>query len=844
MSTGENSISVRFEKSAAQHAGRIAIDAPAGCLTYAELGRGVNFLAAEILARRGTASEPVALLLDHDAPLIAAIFGTLKANKMYLALDPAHTAEQQTAMLVSSGAKLLLADAKNLAVASSIANRLCEIFLVPEIFPDNQPTVAFPKISGEADAWLMFTSGSTGVPKGVWQIHRGLVEEADAYAELIQLVPADRLALLAACGLAASGATLFAALLNGATLCLFQIRSQGIERLADWMTQKNISVFHSVPTVFRHLARAAETKNSFASVRIVRLGGEPVLRGDVAVFQRQFADGCRFIQSLSSTETGIICAIVFDRQSPLPAGRVPAGRPISGVEVFLVDEKNQPLKNGGEGKIAIRSARLRQGYWRQPELTAEKFLAEPQDFNRRVFISNDLGRFLPDGLLEHLGRVDQLVKVRGQRVDVSEVEAALLATGLVREAVVVTRENPAGEVFLVAYFVGAAGADLSPPNFRRQLKNQLLPYMIPNDFVALAKLPQTMAGKIDRRALPLPALRKTKLSRAESARDVIDRRLQRIWESTLNYSPIGRTDDFFQLGGSSLQSVEILLQIEELFGLSLPPSTLLEFSTIEKLSTLLADRAIRRSASPLIKLCDGGGRPLFLIHSGQGDLATYGLLTRRLSGRLVYGLQSVGLQGESWPLKNVPAMARRYLREILAQDPTGPYLLAGTCMGGMIAFELAQMLLQQGKKVQFLGLIETKLPLQPNEDLKGYRKIYVPVRTFIHERWRMLRWRVIRALGLGRNDRWLPSYRGFIVKLNGRAHHGYRPSFYPGNLTLFITSATTFHGADPRLMARSLAQSANVIAIAGDRKGLFMKPAVDELAEQLLACLNAVEKKN
>jgi acyl carrier protein len=318
---------------------------------------------------------------------------------------------------------------------------------------------------------------------------------------------------------------------------------------------------------------------------------------------------------------------------------------------------------------------------------------------------------------------------------------------------------------------------------------------------------------------------------------VIDARLRRIWESVLKFAPVSRTDDFFELGGTSLQSIELLLQIEELFGVSLPPSTLAEHGTIEKISALLVDRAVIRSPSPVVKLREGEGRPLFLIHSGQGDVATYGLLTRRLPGRPIYGLQSVGLQGESWPLMSIPEMAQRYLPAILAQDPTGPYLLAGTCMGGMVAFELAQMLRRQGREIGLLGFIETVLPQPKAGSDKWHRRVYTSLRTPIHEHWRMWRWKIIRAAGLGQNDRWLPDYRRFIANINGRAHRHYRPSFYPGEITLFITVDTKFPEPDPRLLARQLAQTTRVMTIPGVRRGLFMKPAVDELARQLQVCL-------
>jgi amino acid adenylation domain-containing protein len=846
MQTGANSIPGRFAESAARHAGRIAVSAPGAEWTYAELDQRSDLIAGEILNRPGEISEPAAILMEHGAPLVAGILGALKAGKIYLALDPNQPKDRLAAVLADSQAQLLLADKPNAALANSLASEKIKVLEVEEKFPASSPRATWPAVSPAAGAWLMFTSGSTGTPKGVWQNHSGVIHHTDVYRGLIQLSPDDRLSLLTSCSLAASATHLFGALLNGATLCPFPLRSQGFERLAVWLRERRISVYHSVPTVFRHLARAAE-KNSFATVRLIRLGGEPVLRGDVEIFRRHGPDHCRLLHALSSTETGLISALMIDKQTVLPDRRVPAGRTVPGVEVLLLDEHGQPVNNGEDGKIAVRSAHLCRGYWRQPDATAEKFRADEKNPRLRIFISNDLGRFLPDGSLEHLGRADQLVKIHGQRVDLGEVEAALLAAELVKEAAVTAWEDESGEKRLAAYIVPRAGADVSPQNFRRELLRQLPEHMIPNDFVVLEKLPQTTAGKIDRRALPLPPTPESKngLSRGQRPRDVIETRLARIWESVLNLSPIGRNDDYFELGGTSLQSVEVLLHIEELFGVLLPPSTLAEHSTIKKLAALLVDHAVIPSPSPLVKLRDGdGGRPVFLVHSGQGDVASYGLLTRRLPGRPIYGLQSVGLQGESWPLMSVPAMARRYLPEIIKRDPTGPYLLAGTCMGGMVALELAQLLVQQGRQVGLLALLDSLHPQPSWQHHEWSEKLYGPARDTVRDAFRMLRWSIIRASGLGHRARWLLAYRRFVTHLNSRANRSYKPKPYPGIITLFITAETRFPREDRRLLMRRYAKEARIITIPGNRAGLFIKPAVDKLAQQLQTCLKSAEKKN
>lgn len=838
------SIPTRFAQIVARYPQRIAVSSADGQWTYAELDARANAVAAWILDRSGNKPEPVALFLSHGAPLLAAILGALKAGKLYLALDPSHPRERLASMLADSGAQLMLADEANRPLADLLASEQPHV-LEAESNPSGSLTNrTLPEISAEGGAWLTYTSGSTGTPLGVWQNHRGVLHHADIYRELIQLTPDDRLSLLTSCSLAASGTNMFGALLNGATLCPFHVRSQGVEQLAAWLREERISVCHSVPTVIRHLARATSGRR-FENLRLVRLGGEPMLRSDVEIFRQLCPGTSRLMNSFSSTETGLVSAFMIDRETVLPGWRVPVGHTARDVGVQLLNERNQPVRPGDEGTIAVRGAFLRQGYWRKPGLTAEKYQADPDNPQIRTFITDDLGRFLPDGSLEHLGRGGQTVKIRGQRVHLGEVEAALLATDLVREAAVTAPEEMAGERRLVAYFAPRDKANATPEVFRQALRVQLPEHMIPSAFVGLEKLPQTASGKIDRRALQWPARpeKKPSLQSAQLPRNAIEARLKRIWEAALYLSPIARTDDFFELGGTSLQSVEVLLSIEEWFNIPLPPSTLVEHSTIEKLSAFLANQVALLSPSPLVPLRDKGNRrPLFLIHTGQGDVSAFGLLARRLPDRPIYGLQSVGLQGECWPLMRVSAMARRYLPCITERDPTGPYFLAGACMGGLVALELAQLLVQQNRPVGLLALINTPHPILRWQQSGWKERLYCPARDTVRDAFRILRWLIVRGFGLGRRPRSLAQYRRFVANMNFLASRFYIPRPYPGTITIFASLEGQFPPADRRLLMRRYARDSAVVAIPGRRDSLYGALAVDELAQQLQIALELAER--
>ena len=264
-----------------------------------------------------------------------------------------------------------------------------------------------------------------------------------------------------------------------------------------------------------------------------------------------------------------------------------------------------------------------------------------------------------------------------------------------------------------------------------------------------------------------------------------------------------------------------MTRIEDKFDIVLSPSILSQHGTIESLAEIIVNRAVVPSPRSLVLLRPSTtGRPLFLVHTGAGYIAMYGQLAKRLSDRPVYALQ-----------------ARQYVREITDVDPTGPYLLGGTCMGGLIAFEMARQLVEQGLPVALVALLESDYPARKGRRLRRKERMVSPVR----EAFRMLRWSVIRGLGLGRSARWLPTYRSFIGHMHARARRAYRPGFYCGKLTLFMAAERQYPGEDLRLRMARHARESHTVMIPGDRPGLLLPPAVSEVARQLQLCLDAAE---
>lgn len=305
---------------------------------------------------------------------------------------------------------------------------------------DDDPGAA---VSPPAPAYLLYTSGSTGRPKGVLQSQRNALHHARAYADALGIGPGDRVALLAPLATDTAVQDILAALLNGASLHPLDLRAEGVERIGPWLEEAGITVYHSTPTVFRHFVDGLGGE-TFPGVRVVVLGGEAAVRGDVERFRRRFGPGAAFVNGLGLTESTTALQYAVGPETTLAREAVPIGTPVAGTEILLLDRGGNPINSHGVGEIALRGDHVALGYWRRPELTAATFGTDPEGGSRRTYRTGDLGRTLPDGLIEHAGRKDAQVKIRGFRVEPAEVEAALRGHPAVREAAVVAPEVAPG----------------------------------------------------------------------------------------------------------------------------------------------------------------------------------------------------------------------------------------------------------------------------------------------------------------------------------------------------------------------------------------------------------------
>ena len=583
----ETSIPERFEKIVRRFPDRVAVKMTHETLTYQELSHASNRLAHAILAQRGKKEEPVALLMEHDCPLIVTMMGVLKAGKICVVLDPSFPKARSAFLLEDSQAGLLITDSKNLSVAMEYAHNRCRVLNVDELesgFSLDNPGLL---ISPDHYAFLVYTSGSTGQPKGVIQNDRNLLHESLVYCNGLRICADDRVALLYSCSASQGLKITFATLLNGATLCGFNVRQKGVAALAAWLRYEEITIYFSIPIVFRQFVSSLTGREQFPYLRIIQLGSDAVTHGEIEEYQKHFSVETILVIRYGTTETGTLRRMFFKVAPAFEETTVPVGYAVEDVEISLLDEEGKEVNSEGIGKIVVESRYISPGYWRRPDLTREKFFPGPNGGDTQIYDTGDLGRLRSDGALCHLGRKDFQLKIRGYTAEASEIEALLLSQENVKEALVAAVKASSGTDSdrLVAYIVPFERPLPSISALRRAARETLPSYMIPSDFVFLESLPRTPNGKIDRLNLPSPDDSRPELGEAfVAARTPTEEVMAGIWAEVLKVKKVSVHDNFFDLGGHSLSATQVMSRVREIFKVEIPLCSLFEHPTIGALA--------------------------------------------------------------------------------------------------------------------------------------------------------------------------------------------------------------------------------------------------------------------
>ena len=827
--------------------------------SYGELDRRSSQLAAH-LSSSGLAPESrVGLLLPVSPAFVIGMLGTLKAGGVFVPLEPSHPERRLRFLVRDAGIDWILCDEASPRLPPELADKQMHLDHLPEIHDPGEHDGLHP----EGLAYVIYTSGSTGQPKGVMVEHRSLVNYLRWVNETWLDEVAARLPATTRPSFDAALKQLLAPLVNGSEVWIPSVEAAA-EPAAFLREIRHLEevILNGAPAFWRLLLEQIElgAEDQAAGLRRLLLGGEALSRELVERTHRALP-GLEIWNLYGPTE-----ATANATAARVDAGRpVTLGRPIANARAFVLDLEQQPVAQGYLGELCLAGPGLARGYLGRASLTAARFLpcALAARAGERLYRTGDLVRCLPTGELEFRGRIDQQVKVRGQRIEPGEIESALVQHESVSAAVVVAHcpdERP-DEPSLVAYLVG--DPEVPAQELRHHLRQSLPEYMIPAAQVWLETLPLTATGKIDRRALEKPE-RQLRGS-LEMPRDEVELRLVQIWQKLLGTRPIGVDEDFFELGGHSILAVRLTAAIERAFGVELALSSLFAASTIRRLAAVLRQSDEVVTASPLVELRRGGsGRPFFCVHPVGGNVFCYLDLVHHLSPELpFYALQCVASDRANPP--SLEAMAGEYLEAVRQVQPAGPYALGGWSMGGVVAFEMARQLAAAGEEVALLAMIDATAPRRGSSASENLDEATL-LRRFAGDLARLssaeqlapqalaafdpekdgdrLFERIQRELGLGEGvdeARIRELYAVFCRNL--KLLSGYVPGIYGGSVDYFRSSgaANAVEGAATRGWRRYVRGDVNVHRIPGDHYTILRESHVETLAEQLEACLANVE---
>lgn len=791
----------------------------------------------------------MATLIDQGADFATAFLGTLRSGAMVVPLDPTHHDAVLRELVRDADIEVILAHDQTVALALRL-NR--PVVTVDALLPldDWQD----PPINALTPATLFYTSGSTGRPKGVVDSHGAILENIRRYVDSLYIGCEDRLSLIHGPMFSGLVSSLLSALLTGAAVVPFDLRRSGLDGLARTIVRRELTMLHCVPSILRGLAHAKQT---FPDVRVVRLEGDLATWSDVELFRRWFPADATLVNGLGATETGLTRQYFVGARDPvISRGPLPIGYPVDGVTIELRDASGRPVPAGEVGRMAIRSRHLALGYWRDPERTSAAFVAEPEDPAVRTFLSGDLGRMDADGRLVHVGRIDEVWKVRGMAVDTTVIESALVATAGIAEAAAIVRATDDAEARLVAYVVPAEGAEPDPLVIRRDLSDALPPEYVPSAIVMLPSLPTTSTGKVDRSALPAPERVRPRLqSPYRPPDDPLEEQLVRAWSEVLDIRPIGVDDAFFDLGGDSLAADMMLLEVGAALGVDVPRQVLGRAATVAELASELR-RQDAGKADELVTLNPGRGPAIFAIHAAVAQPLFYRSVAARLGEGIVFHSLGPTEPGFDKRHGSIEAVAEHYVGRIRRQQPEGPYHLVGFCYGGLIAHQVALNLRGQGAEISSLTLLGVG-PLEfPTLIPPNVRRRYA--RSRARDRLRSgvgdirthglptgLSMGIRRSIGLLRRSAFrLAARRQGSLSL-GALRDGaplrdiqvarHRATPYPGRVTVVLgRDARPRYLRDPARELAGLADGGvDVVLLPGDEHAMLTNPVANDLAAVL-----------
>jgi len=838
-------------------------------ITYRQLNHRVNQL-SHYLHKQGVTKETlVALCLERDLDMIVGILAILKVGGAYIPLDPSYPVERLNFMLSDSEAPLLISKQEILEKLSlSAAKTVCLDIHKEKISQESWENPI--NISACDDlAYIIYTSGSTGTPKGVLGTHRGTVNGLHWLWKTYPFTAREVCCQKTAISFVDSVWEIFAPLLQGIPIVIISNATVLDPQLfIESLVQHKVSRIILVPSLLRLLLdNYNHLVKKLTHLKFWITSGE-VLSIKLVQSFRELMPFAKLINLYGSSEVSANATYYDTSLLSEQAHIVPIGRPIDNTQRYVLNRDLQPTPIGVIGELYLSGDGLAKGYLHRPELTQERFIDNPFIPGNKLYKTGDLVRYVQDGNLEYLGRHDEQVKIRGFRVELGEIATAIAQYPDVQECVVIASNDAQQNPRLIAYIV-ADKQDITT-QILLFLQQKLPNYMLPSAFVVLDAFPLTPNGKVDKLALQNRNSENNLKNTNKSfiaPRNFTELSLVKLWENLLKASPIGVTDNFFDLGGYSFLAVRLMAQIQDMFGHNLTLSTLFENPTIEKLSAIVAQVSREISNSPLIAINSSGSKkPFFCVHGAGGGVNNYFNLSRRLGEDYPFYALEHSPEQDLSEFISVQEAATRYLQEIRKVQPNGPYLLGGHCYGGVLAFEIAQQLQRQGQTVDLLVVMdailsETPIESTKDDDAKFLLRMAESIKTENNVDF-SLTFEELRYLPFNKQLDLINQKASFIFrdteiedflnyyklfKAHVQAMRDYAPSVYPDKITLFRATEQIIHdfespefNTDDHLLGWSKfsIQPIQLIEVSGDHFSIFVEPHIQELAKQLRICID------
>jgi amino acid adenylation domain-containing protein len=844
------SVSATFLDRAAREPQTTALICGTATWTNQQLADYAASLAQRLVSEGLASGDLVAISIERCPEMLGAVLAVMLAGAAYVPLDPRHPQERLQMVLEDSGAKFL--------ITSEAVTHLGGPRLPAE-------TWAGPARISPADlAYVIYTSGSTGKPKGVAVEHGALFNLLRSMQRTPGLTADDTLVAITTLAFDISNLELLLPLLTGAKLVIAtDAEVLDGRQLLSLLERTHATTLQATPGAWRILLDAGWT----AALPVKALCGGEALPRELA---DKILDRTPELWNMyGPTETTIWSSATRVLRG---TGALRIGPPIANTQFYVLDARHNPAPIGVAGELYIGGAGLARGYWNRPELTAEKFLPSPFGAGR-MYATGDLARIHDDGSIELLERADFQVKVRGYRIELPEIEAALATHPQVKEAVVTHhKSDTTGATSLVAYVAVGQQTEVFCETLISELQTRLsrtLPeYLIPNAFVTLAELPRNSNGKLDRKALPSADVQAdnawlhSTLADSEdyvAPTDVIERQLADIWQTTLGIPRISIRANFFSLGVGSLAALRLISKMNRIYAMELGLASLISASTIEQIAELIRTRFAPNTDSSLVPLQPHGTRPpLYIVHGVGGNVVNfYGLSMRVGKDQPVYGIQSQALVANQSALLHLKDMAAHYIADIRKVQPHGPYHLLGYSFGGTVVLEIAHQLRAAGDKVALLGMIDSKsrdYEQQVAQMTSSQTKINRRINRFrgntgtldwgsrikyIREKvsTRAIRFSCMAAASM--RVKRVPAFMRSAYDINYVAVQNYKLRPYDGRLVLFRATWQGEEEGERDLGWNSIfKQGVEIHDLPGDHERIFLEPNIDQLANSLRESLS------